>query len=108
MFTLIIGLLLFVAAILIVWFDEGHDKGFITLSIVVGTVFIVMSVWAISMPQINEATKPIRMGTSDTLYVVPKGGTEGVALIATRDSTGKRTIVVRGFVAEHKIAPAIK
>lgn len=109
MFSLIVGLIMFMLGLTFLWFGIWRDdKGLVTFLFVGGTIIITVSACEMSRPHINQPSQPTRLAARDTLYVVPKHSDQGVALIATQDSTGRPVIVVRDFVARHVIAPAIK
>ncbi len=87
---------------------DSSDKFLKGLLIIMGGLIFGLGMSVSSAPQFNKPLKPVRLRTNDTLFVAPKDGDQGVALIVKADSTGQRVIEFRSFIAEHKIAPVIK
>lgn len=96
------------AACGITYLYTGRSKKSGVFLLVLAIMECTLGAMYLSEPHFNRRKWPTRVADGDTLYVAPKNGSQGYALIAVKDSTGRSSILLRDFVAQHVISAAIK
>ncbi len=107
-FILFVGLILMAIGVMAALEEQPH-RVVALLIMAVGLVVYSGVLARLASPEFNRPYKPMHIAMSDTLYIVPKYGVNGIAVVVTRDSLGER-IVAREFIARQTITipPAIK
>ncbi|MEK7636763.1 MAG: hypothetical protein AAB402_00015 [Patescibacteria group bacterium] len=90
---------------LMLW-DDSRKLGIGFLIIGVLMVSTALT-YTLSRTPFNDSQQTVNVKRGDTLYVVPKGSINGLAITVGRDSTGL-VLVVKNFTAQHTVKPRVE